>query len=62
MRSIGAAGTLPAKTGCLPETVEHLTLGFKELENRIKIFVSLPINSLDRLKLQKKLDEIGRVH
>jgi arsenate reductase len=33
---------------------------FRELENRIKIFVSLPIASLDRLKLQKQLDEIGR--
>lgn len=31
-----------------------------ELENRIKIFVSLPIASLDRLKLQERLDEIGR--
>jgi arsenate reductase len=34
---------------------------FRELENRIKIFVSLPFASLDRLKLQKRLDEIGRV-
>ena len=33
---------------------------FRELENRIKIFVSLPFDSLDRLKLQKRLDEIGR--
>lgn len=29
------------------------------LENRISIFVSLPIESLDKLKLQKALDEIG---
>jgi arsenate reductase len=34
---------------------------FRELENRIKIFVSLPFDSLDRLRLQKRLDEIGRV-
>jgi arsenate reductase len=33
----------------------------RELENRIKIFVSLPLASLDRLKLQQKLDEIGRM-
>jgi protein-tyrosine-phosphatase len=33
---------------------------FKELENRIKIFTSLPIRSLDRIKLQQRLDEIGR--
>ena len=30
------------------------------LTNRISIFTSLPIASLDRLSLQKKLDEIGR--
>jgi protein-tyrosine-phosphatase len=29
------------------------------LENRISIFVNLPIESLDRLKLKRKLDEIG---
>ena len=33
---------------------------FDELENRISIFVNLPFDSLDRLKLQQKLDEIGQ--
>jgi len=33
---------------------------FRELENRIKIFVSLPIHSLDRIKLQERLNAIGR--
>jgi protein-tyrosine-phosphatase len=33
---------------------------FRELENRIKLFVSLPLASLDRLKLQKQLDAIGK--
>ncbi|MGD2117541.1 MAG: arsenate reductase ArsC [Chromatiales bacterium] len=32
---------------------------FAELQNRISIFVSLPIASLDKLKLQRQLDEIG---
>lgn len=32
---------------------------FKELENRIKVFTSLPIRSLERSKLQQRLDEIG---
>jgi len=32
-----------------------------ELENRISIFVNLPFASLDRLKLQEKLKEIGRI-
>jgi len=33
---------------------------FKALENRIKIFSSLPIASLDRVKLQARLDAIGK--
>jgi arsenate reductase (thioredoxin) len=33
---------------------------FVELEARIKIFASLPIASLDRVRLQQSLDEIGR--
>lgn len=32
---------------------------FKELENRIKLFASLPFASLDHLKLQQELDAIG---
>jgi protein-tyrosine-phosphatase len=33
---------------------------FRELENRIKLFTSLPIRSLHRLKLQERLDAIGK--
>jgi arsenate reductase (thioredoxin) len=33
---------------------------FRMLNNRISIFVSLPMKSLDKLSLQKRLDEIGR--
>lgn len=33
---------------------------FRALEHRIRIFMNLPIASLDRLRLQHKLDEIGR--
>jgi hypothetical protein len=33
---------------------------FKMLDNRIKIFTSLPIASLDSIKLQEKLDAIGK--
>lgn len=32
---------------------------YRVLENRIKIFVSLPIAALDRMKLQSRLDDIG---
>jgi arsenate reductase len=45
-----------------PETQVWLAFrqAFRELENRIKIFVSLPVRSLDRLRLQERLDAIGR--
>jgi arsenate reductase len=34
---------------------------FMELRNRISIFVELPFESLDRLKLQERLNEIGHI-
>ena len=33
---------------------------FARLENRIKIFLSLPLAGLDRLALQQRLNAIGR--
>ena len=33
---------------------------YRMLNNRISIFVSLPLASLDRLSLQKRLDRIGK--
>ncbi|WP_075217126.1 arsenate reductase ArsC [Mongoliimonas terrestris] len=33
---------------------------YRQLNTRIGIFTSLPVSSLDRLSLQKKLDDIGR--
>lgn len=43
---------------------EEKTLGFfrrvySYLDNRIKLFVSLPISSLDKLSLQRQLDALG---
>ncbi|GAB5507187.1 MAG: hypothetical protein Rhirs2KO_23500 [Rhizobiaceae bacterium] len=35
---------------------------YRMLNNRISIFTSLPLASLDRLALQKRLDDIGREH
>jgi hypothetical protein len=32
----------------------------RALSNRISIFVSLPMSTLDKLSLQKKLEEIGK--
>jgi protein-tyrosine-phosphatase len=33
---------------------------FRQLDNRIKIFTSLPLDSLERIKLQESLDAIGK--
>jgi protein-tyrosine-phosphatase len=33
---------------------------FRMLDNRIKIFASLPLDSFDRMKLKERLDAIGR--
>lgn len=33
---------------------------FKALENRIKLFTSLPIRAIDRMTLQERLDAIGK--
>jgi hypothetical protein len=33
---------------------------FHSMESRIKAFTSLPIASLDRLRLQERLNDIGR--
>ncbi len=35
---------------------------FRELESRIRIFTSLPIRSLDRVKLQERLRAIGKTN
>jgi arsenate reductase len=32
---------------------------FRQLENRIRIFANLPIESLDRLRLKERVDQIG---
>ena len=33
---------------------------FRLLDNRVKLFTSLPLESLDRIKLQERLDAIGK--
>ena len=45
------------------DTVKWLAFrkAFNELENRIKIFTSLPIRTLEREKLQERLTAIGRI-
>jgi len=33
---------------------------FKQIKSRIDVFINLPLASLDKISLQKQLDEIGR--
>lgn len=44
------------------EQWKKFKIAFHELDNRIKIFTSLPIVGLGKLSLQKKLDEIGKTY
>lgn len=45
--------------GSAVEKMQAFRDAFRALEHRIRIFVSLPIASLDRLRLHRRLDEIG---
>ncbi|MEQ8506265.1 MAG: arsenate reductase ArsC [Rhodospirillales bacterium] len=47
-------GAEAEKRAAFAETMRYLT-------NRISVFVNLPIRSLDKLALQQRLDEIGRI-
>jgi arsenate reductase len=52
----------PARaTGSAAERGVALSDAYRMLANRIGIFVNLPLRSLDRLSLQHRLDEIGRL-
>ena len=49
-----------AATGTEAEIRYAFADTLRMLTNRINVFVSLPLKKLDRLSLQKKLDEIGK--
>lgn len=48
-----------AVTGDYVRRMQAFREAFRELENRIKIFTSLPIDEIDSLRLQEHLDNIG---
>ena len=41
------------------EQMQAFREAFRVLENRIKIFSSLQINQLDKMRIQKEIDRIG---
>lgn len=49
-----------AVTGSDEEKRKAFVRAFNELTTRINLFMSLPLEKLDRLVLKKKLDDIGR--
>ncbi|QHQ36047.1 arsenate reductase ArsC [Algicella marina] len=49
-----------AVTGSEAETSLAFSETYRMLHNRISAFTSLPVAALDRLSLQRRLDEIGR--
>ncbi|NQV80939.1 MAG: arsenate reductase ArsC [Alphaproteobacteria bacterium] len=48
-----------AATGTPAEIQLAFSDAYRMLSNRISVFVNLPINALDKLALQKRLDSIG---
>jgi protein-tyrosine-phosphatase len=48
-----------AATGSDAEIAKAFRDAFMALQRRIELFTSLPVKSLDRMSLQKKLDDIG---
>jgi len=48
-----------AATGFPAEVALAFADAYRMLSNRITIFANLPVSALDRLSLQKRLDEIG---
>jgi len=49
-----------AVEGSEPQRWVAFRAAFNALENRIEIFTSLPLESIDRMKLQERLDAIGK--
>jgi len=49
-----------AATGTEAQIAYAFDDAYRMMQNRIVIFTALPISSLDRLSLQRRLDEIGK--
>ena len=50
-----------AVEGSEAEKRKAFAKAYNDLRHRLSIFVSLSIKKLDRMALQKKLDEIGKI-
>jgi len=50
-----------AAVGSVEERMAAFRDAYQRLEARIKLFVALPLDKLDRISLKRKADEIGRL-
>jgi protein-tyrosine-phosphatase len=50
-----------AVSGTDAQKVEAFRRALRELENRIRLFISLPVGTLDKMTLKARIDEIGKV-
>jgi protein-tyrosine-phosphatase len=50
-----------AVEGTAEEKARAFNIAFRELDGRLKIFTSLPLDKLDRVALKKRLDAIGEM-
>ena len=50
-----------AVEGTIEQQLRAFNAAFRALDARLRLFVSLPLESLDRLALQRQLDSIGSV-
>ena len=49
-----------AVEGTEAERVQAFRDAYRQLENRIKLFVALPVETLDRMAIKRELEQIGR--
>jgi arsenate reductase len=49
-----------AVEGTEMEKKAAFTLAFKAMDRRIKLFLSLPVASIDQMRIKDRMDEIGR--
>lgn len=49
-----------AVEGTEPERVQAFRDAYRQLENRIKLFVALPVETLDRMAIKRGVEQIGR--
>jgi arsenate reductase (thioredoxin) len=51
-----------AVTGTEAQIALAFSEAYRQLNNRISLFISLPLTRLDKLALKRRLDDIGRSH